>query len=110
MKKSAMTVLSVMVLLNLTSIRSALAGDFTGKVEMLEVWENGNIAVSLTPAIVGCNAQVILNQSRPGTKNLYAALLAAKHADRAVRIYTNGCGIADGYGGSYNLPLYIYVL
>jgi hypothetical protein len=51
---------------------------------------------------------VILNLSDPGLKNMFAAILAAREAGRAVRVYTNGCGPAEGYGGSYNIPLYVY--
>ena len=88
----------------------ANSADVTGKIEMIEVWANGNIAFSFYPPMGVCNNQVILNASIGSTKNIYAAILAAKHADRSVRVVTNGCGPAEGYGGSYNLPLYVYPL
>lgn len=61
MKRSRIFVIAAAIFLNLAAARPATAGDFTGKVEMLEVWDNGNVSVSLSLAITGCNAQVILN-------------------------------------------------
>jgi hypothetical protein len=84
------------------------AGDFTGTIDWLEVWRSGNVAFTLSPAITSCNGQVILNLSDPGLKNMFATILAAREAGRAVRVYTTACGPAEGYGGSYNIPLYIY--
>ena len=86
----------------------AQAGDFTGTIDWMEVWRSGNVAFTLTPAITSCNGQVILNLSDPGLRSMFATILAAKEAGHAVRIYTNACGPAEGYGGNYNLPLYIY--
>lgn len=84
------------------------AGDFTGTIGWMEVWRSGNVAFTLSPAIPSCNGQVILNLSDPGLKSMFATILAAKEAGHAVRIYTTDCGPAEGYGGSYNIPLYIY--
>jgi hypothetical protein len=90
---------------------SASAAEYTGTVAMLEVWSNGNVAFSLSVAAPTCNQQFVLNKSNPGTKNLYAALLAAKHTGRPIRVITEAsCGPAEGYGGSYNLPIYVYAL
>jgi len=90
---------------------SALADQYTGYVSVLEVWKNGNVAFSLSPAIPGCNSQGILNASAPGTKNQYAALLAAKASHTQVSVYVTGtCIVAEGYGPGYHDPLYIYAL
>ena len=90
---------------------SACAAQYTGLVSILEVWRNGNIAFTLSPAIPGCNSQVILNASAAGTRNQYAALLAAKKSGSQVSVYVSGtCIAAEGYGGGYHDPLYIYAL
>ena len=89
---------------------SAQADDFTGTIDWMEVWRSGNVAFTLAPAITSCNGQVILNLSDPGLKNMFATILAAKEAGHAVRVHTSGCGAAEGYGGSYNVPLYVYSL
>lgn len=88
----------------------SFAGDSTGKVDMLENWRSGNTAFTLDPAINSCNGQVVLNYSDNGTRNMYSAILAAKISGKTVRvIYEDACGSAEGYGGSYNRPVYIYV-
>src|SRR6185437_13383315 len=87
---------------------TAWADDYTGTVSMLEVWASGNVAFQLATSTPTCNGQFILNASSPGFKNLYAAVLAAQSRGAAVKVTTSGCGPADGYGGNYNLPLYIY--
>jgi hypothetical protein len=90
---------------------SVFAAQYTGSVSILEVWKSGNVAFSLIPAIPGCNSQVILNASAAGTKNQYAALLAAKTAGTQVSVYVSGtCIQAEGYGGGYHDPLFIYAL
>jgi hypothetical protein len=89
----------------------AFADQFTGTVSLLEVWKNGNVAFSLIPAAAGCNTQFILNFSANGTKNQYAALLAAKTKGAPVSVHTSGtCIVAENYGGSYHEPLYIYAM
>lgn len=41
---------------------------------------------------------------------MYPALLAAKISGKTVRVnYENLCVAAEGYGGSYNIPAYIYI-
>ena len=89
---------------------NARAADYTGTINWMEVWRSGNVAITLSPAIPSCNGQVILNLSDPGFKTMFAAILAAREAERSVRISTYACGPADGYGGSYNIPMYIYPL
>ena len=89
----------------------AFATQYTGTVSLLEVWKNGNVAFSLIPAAPGCNTQFILNVSAPGTKNQYAAVLAAKTKGSPVSVYVTGtCIQADGFGSGYHDPLYIYVM
>jgi len=93
-----------------TSVR-ADAVNVTGNIDMLELWFNGNVAFTLSPAVSTCNGQFILNVSDAGTKNQYAALLAAKTKGVRVRVYGGGsCGPAEGSGGSYNLISYVYLL
>jgi hypothetical protein len=97
------------LMLSLASI-PAFADQFTGTIGLLEVWKNGNVAFSLS-GVTTCNSQFILNLNDPGTKNQYAALLAAKTQGKAISVHTGAtCIAAQGYGGSYNEPLYIYVL
>lgn len=88
---------------------------YTGTVDMLEIWKSGNVAFSLLPAVTGyCNGQFIVNASALGSKNLVATLIAAKTAGKPVRVYstadTTGCVAADGYGGTYLEPAYVYLL
>ena len=90
---------------------SARAANISGTVDMLEVWTTGNVSFTLSTAVGSCNGQFILNVSNPGTKNIYAMLLAARHAGKQVRVYTSDvCIAADGLGGSYNQPLYVYAV
>jgi hypothetical protein len=81
---------------------------------MLEVWKNGNVAFSITPAPGACNNQFILNFSDPGTKNQYATLLAAKSRGSQVMVYTNPtCVAAENFpsaGAVYNETQYLYAL
>lgn len=86
----------------------AFAASHTGQVTTLEVWTSGNVAFTLAGA-TPCNGQFILNVSSAGTKNQYAALLAAKQSGKPVRIYSGSCGPAEGYGGNYALVDYLYV-
>lgn len=100
----------ILLLCLLSTTTLVHAADFVGKISMVEVWRSGNVAFSLLPAISSCNGQVILNASDPGFKNQFAAVLAAREAGRQVLIRTYSCGPADNYGGSYNIPEYIYPL
>jgi hypothetical protein len=95
-------------LLLLALAAPAKAVEFTGVISMLEVWPSGNVAFTLAGA-APCNGQFILNASAPGTKNMYAALLAAKHAVKPVRIYHSSCGVAEGGAPNYALVGYLYV-
>ena len=97
-------------LLALGTSSSALATNFTGTVDMLETWPSGNVAFTLNGATGPCNGQFILNHSSAGTKNLYALLLAAKSTGKQVMVVQSTCGAADGYGGSYGLVDYLYLL
>lgn len=93
---------------------AAFSAEFVGKVSTLEIWSTGNAAFTLTTAAGYCNSQFIVNVSWPGAKNLIATLLAAKSQDRAVKVYSYvdsaGCVGAEGYGGNYIRPDYIYFL
>jgi hypothetical protein len=95
----------------LTFAPLANATSYSGTVSLLEVWPNGNIAFSLSGATLPCNGQAILNKSQDGTKNMYAALLAAKHTGKTVSIEVTGCGTADGYYPNvlYAIPLFFQV-
>jgi hypothetical protein len=86
------------------------AYDVTGTVDLLEVWNNGNVAFTLNPPASYCNNQFILNgSSASGAKNQFAAVLTAKTTGKQLRISYYGCGPADNYGGNYIIPSYIYV-
>lgn len=87
----------------------AHADVFLGTVSMLEVWRNGNVAFTLNTSVGTCNQQFVINASAPGAKNQYAAVLSAKTTGRRIRVDTSGCGPADNYGSSYNIPEYIQV-
>src|SRR5581483_9777088 len=87
---------------------TAFADTYVGQIDMVEVWTSGNVAFSLSPAASGCNGQFILNASAAGFKNQYAAIVAAKSQGNTIKVITSGCGPADGYGGNYNLPTYLY--
>lgn len=90
---------------------TAYAIDITGTVAMLEVWRNGNVAFTLSTPTTSCNGQFVLNTSEPGTKNRYAALLAAKKTGSQVRVYSSGCVEAENYGAAqYNPVDYLYVI
>ncbi len=105
-------VLRLFIFLLMVMISSdLLAGTVTGKVNMLEIWENGNVVFTLDTAVTACNGQFVLNFSSNGTKNIYSALLAAKMSEKSVRvIYSDTCGLADNYGQlQYNIPIYVYV-
>ncbi len=83
---------------------------YTGEVLMLEAWRTGNVAFTLDAPGVPCNGQFILNKSDPGSKGLYAMLLAAKAAGRTVRAYVDGCGAAEGHSGTnYAQVAYLYL-
>lgn len=88
---------------------NAFAAYYTGTVDMLEVWTNGNIAFTLNTTGVPCNGQFIINQSWVGAKNFYAMLIAAKTADREVSVYNVQCGFADGTAVNYALVAYLYL-
>lgn len=80
-------------------------------IEWIEVWANGNVAFKTTPTASTCNGQYIINQSSAGAKNMYATILSAKIAGKKVAISSaSACGAADNYGGSYNIPRYIYLI
>ena len=89
--------------------QSAYAADYTGTVGMLEVWRNGNVAFTLSVPATTCNGQFILNASDPGSKNQYAALLAAKRTGTQVRVIAGTCGVAENYNSVlYNIVEYLY--
>jgi hypothetical protein len=98
-----------MVSLTLAYSTQGLAGSYVGRVINLEVWDTGNVAFSMNPAIPTCNGQVIINKSSAGAKALIAAVMSAKALNKPVRVNSTGCIPADGYGGSYNRSTYIYL-
>jgi hypothetical protein len=79
----------------------------SGNIIWLETWKSGNAAFTLS-AGAPCNGQYILNKSDPGFKNQYAMLVAAKLADRPVRVYIGNCIASEGGGGSYAEVVYMY--
>ena len=104
-------VLAAAMSLGIAPSANAQAATYTGLVEWLEVWTNGNVAFRLAGVSGTCTSHqtFVLNHSAPGTKNQYAALLAGKHAGKPIRIYSSGCGPAENYGNSYVQVDYLYV-
>jgi hypothetical protein len=96
----------------LLSGEAALAADYTGNVNMLEVWRTGEVAFTLATTVGTCNGQFIINPSwNDAAKTLYAAVLAAKSKGAPLRVITSSCGAADAMpSSSYNVPIYLYVL
>jgi hypothetical protein len=87
----------------------ARAASYTGTINWIEVWPNGNVAFTVTGASPPCTPQqFVLNAGNPGTKNLYALLLTLKSQGKPVRVASTVCGPADGYGLSYALVDYLY--
>jgi hypothetical protein len=105
MKSSALSSVACILAIFSSAVR---ADDVTGTITQLEVWRSGNVAFTLSENIESCNGQVILNLSDPGFKSMFATLLAAQATGQPVRVVTTGCGPAENYGGSYNIPAYIY--
>ena len=88
---------------------------FTGTIDVLEIWKTGNVAFTLSPTVASfCGGQFVVNASAPGSRNLVATLIAAKSAGKPIRIVSyvdvSGCITADGYGGTYIDPNYIYLM
>jgi hypothetical protein len=88
------------------------AVSYSGPVGVIEVWAYGNVAFKLSGVSGTCGGAdwFVINKSTDGGKNLYAALLAAKLADKPIRIYSDGCGPADGFGSApYVQVSYLYI-
>ena len=95
-------------LLGGTVLKAQAPNWYVGNVTWIEVWKAGNVAFKLDVANPPCNGQYGLNKSDPGFKNLYAALIAARFADRPITVYAPSCVPAEGYGGSYASVEYLY--
>jgi hypothetical protein len=80
---------------------------YSGEITWLELWRSGNVSFTLSATGVPCNGQFILNRSEAGTKNQYAALIAAKLAGRTVSVYFDACGPAEGYGADFAQVAYL---
>jgi hypothetical protein len=86
-----------------------LAANYIGTIEWIEVWPNGNVAFRMTNAAPPCSPQqFILNASKPGTKNMYALLVALKAQGTTVTVSSSSCGPAEGYGSNYAIVDYMY--
>lgn len=104
----------IRVLLGMTVLStSALATtQYTGKIDEIEVWANGNVDFSVTPSITDCGqGRFVINKSMPGAQSLIAAVYMAKAQDKPIRIYSYGCVVADNYGSTANWigTDYIYI-
>jgi hypothetical protein len=90
---------------------NAQAVMYSGLVEWLEVWTNGNVAFRLAGVTGTCTGHntIIINRSSLGAARQYAALLAAKHAGKQIQISSSGCGPAENYGNNYIQVDYLYV-
>ncbi|MDS4042933.1 MAG: hypothetical protein RKP20_17390 [Candidatus Competibacter sp.] len=113
-KRSAVIRMALVVAAAFAGASAYATANFTGKVNMLEVWSTGNVAFTLVPPVTGyCNNQFIINASFPGAKNLIATLITAKAQDREIQVASyvdsTGCIPADGYGGDYIKPVYLYL-
>ena len=101
------TVTIVSVLLSATALGTTTP---QGKINMLEVWQNGNAAFTLSPPASTCNGMFILNKSDPGMKSQLAVIVTAKASGRPVQVQSNGCVAAENYGESFNSVNYLYLL
>ena len=96
----------------LASASQAHAAQYAGSISTIEVWAYGNVAFQLSGVSGTCanGDWFVVNKSTEGGKNLYAALLAAKLADKAIRVNSAGCGPADGFGTTPYLQVnYLYI-
>jgi hypothetical protein len=109
--KMGATVVAALMALAIVAPANAQSATYTGLVEWLEVWTNGNVAFRLAGVTATCTSHqtFVLNKSASGTTNQYAALLAAKHAGKPIRIHSSGCAPAENYGNSYVQVDYLYV-
>jgi hypothetical protein len=88
----------------------AHAASYTGAINWIEVWPNGNVAFSVAGAAPPCGLQqFVLNVSNPGTKNAYALLLTLKSQGKPVRVSSSSCGPAEGYNPNSSYALVEYV-
>ncbi len=90
------------------TVQAQVPNWYAGSVTWLEVWKSGNVAFRLDAANPPCNGQFVINKSDPGFKNLYAALIAARLAERPITVYAAACVAAEGYGGNYASVEYLY--
>jgi len=100
------------IALTIGSVAQAQSASYNATIEIIEVWRNGNVAFRLNgvSGTCGSNNWMVLNKSWDGTKNMYAALIAAKLADRPVRVYSSGCAPAENYTPTpYVLVDYLYI-
>lgn len=105
--------LAAAVALGFAGQANAQTATYNGQVEMLEVWANGNVAFRLYGITSTCAANLtfVLNKSSPGTPKIYAAVLAAKLAQREIRVWSSGCGPAENYGATPYVQIdYLYVM
>ena len=94
------------------SVAQAQAVSYTGTIEVIEVWRNGNVAFRLNGVSSSCATGnwIVLNKSADGTKNMYATLLAAKVSGKQVRVYSSGCAPAENYGSTPYVQVdYLYL-
>jgi hypothetical protein len=100
------------VALMLGSAAHAQAVSYTGTIEIIEIWKIGNVAFRLNGFSSACafNNWMVLNKSSDGTRNMYAALLAAKMSGKAVRISSPGCAPAENYNSTPYLQIdYLFI-
>ena len=107
-----MKIRTFLALASLLGGEAAFAADYTGNVNMLEIWRTGEVAFTLATTVGTCNGQFIINPSwNDAAKSLYAAVLSAKTKGAPIRVITSACAPADAMpSSSYNVPVYLYVL
>jgi hypothetical protein len=108
-RRASRVVKSIVVAMAAFFSAQSAAANYIGTIEWIEVWPNGNVAFRLSNVTLPCTPQqFVLNASRPGTKNMYALLVALKAQGTTVTISSSSCGPAEGYGANYALVDYMY--
>ena len=102
-QKVSLKICTMLMGLTVLSLTAQAATQYSGRIDEIEVWANGNVDFSFSPAITDCGqGRFVINKSMPGSQSLIAAVYLAKSQDRPIRIYSYGCVAADNYGSAVN--------
>ncbi len=100
---SIKSLLGALVCVLLTAAPAVAGPTYSGRIDEIEVWANGNVDFTLLPAQTDCGqGRFVINKSIPGAAHLIAAIYMAKSQDRPIRIYSYGCIVAENYGSTAN--------